>query len=786
MRQVLIRARALLGRRAVLAAVLAVALGGPALVFVPLLGVPGYELGAALTLLAAALAGPFGIASVHQERRFLAADPSALPPGLVLYPGEWRLTGAINGAPLLLLLGATFSPFLASLAFALWGTACDPFELAGFVPLLVIPTVALGCAAGVLLGAWTRSRGRAALAYALVVLASLLPTAWPILFGPQTFAFNHFLGYLPGPLYDEALTVRGAVYWFRAETLLWAALGWGLVYAALDPAQARLTRPRLTFGRGFFFAALAGLLAVLNARATATGTRMSEAQLREELGGVMTSEHFELIYYRGKPRLDLERTMRDLEFRRRQLVAFFGEGPTERIRVFLYRTPDDKQRLVGAAQTHYAKPWQLALHVHEDEYPHRVLKHELAHLVSAPFGARPFAITARAWVWPLMGIVEGVAVAADNPEGDLTLHEWAAAMRAQKLAPDLRRALSPSGFYTTSAARAYTAAGSFFRYLQESYGSERVRAVYASGDFALAYGRSLDELVGEWETFLGGLPLDSAKVNQAFARFRHPPLFKKPCAREVARLSSRAALALISDPAEALPLYRRCAELQPDEPAFTVAAARALVKLERPPEAARLLEELQPKVAHHPALEAEVRMAQADVAWAQGRKDEALRQLARVLELGASPASERTAAVKTAAVKSEKAGPAIWSYFEELHEGVRLLELREALALEPDNAYLTYLLGRRLRQLGAPRLSAAYLRLAVAGGELPEPIRREALRLRVESLFLAGDCAAVRAEVAALPALSTALVGAAQEWAARCDFEDSAYKGPLVPRGGFR
>ena len=46
---------------------------------------------------------------------------------------------------------------------------------------------------------------------------------WPLVRGPQVFAFNHFLGICPGPLYDEALRVTPAsLLWFRLETLLLA------------------------------------------------------------------------------------------------------------------------------------------------------------------------------------------------------------------------------------------------------------------------------------------------------------------------------------------------------------------------------------------------------------------------------------------------------------------------------------------------------------------------------------------------------------------------------------
>src|SRR3954464_10993813 len=76
MRQVLIRAFSLLRRPAVAIAALLIAVGGSALVMVPLFGVPGYELSEAVALLCGVLGGVIGGAAGFQERRLIQGkDP---------------------------------------------------------------------------------------------------------------------------------------------------------------------------------------------------------------------------------------------------------------------------------------------------------------------------------------------------------------------------------------------------------------------------------------------------------------------------------------------------------------------------------------------------------------------------------------------------------------------------------------------------------------------------------------------------------------------------------------
>jgi hypothetical protein len=148
-------------------------------------------------------------------------------------------------------------------------------------------------------------------------------------------------------------------------------------------------------------------------------------------------------------------------------------------------------------------------------------------------------------------------------------------MRQQKLAPDIRSLFRSDSFYRSSGPRAYTLAGSFLRYLADTYGKEKLRHLYQRGDFLSAYQRSLDGLAADWESFLDTVPLDPAAVNQAFVRFRRGSIFARPCAHEVALLQAEASEFLRSDPSQALARYERCAQIQPEEPSFRAGEARA-------------------------------------------------------------------------------------------------------------------------------------------------------------------------------------------------------------------
>jgi hypothetical protein len=784
MRQVLLRAVHLLKRPAVLVASVAVAGGGCALVALPLFGVPGFELGGAVAAGIGILGGIVGAAAAFQERRLIQGrDPR--PAGAERSDSATTSTLLAMGAATLLNVALTVPPFVAALAFALTSSRCDPFSQGAFYPVLTLPSALVSAAAGVCCGFAARGPIGAGLRYGVLLLASAALTGWPIYFGPQVFAYNLFAGYFPGPLYDEALAVRAPLLWFRLETVAVAAFLWLFSAFFLDMREGRIAGLHFRPGALMLLALLGVGIGTLEQRAPQLGTRTSPEYLEERLGGWRDSAHFHLVYPRGKTREEVERMVRDLEFRHQQLSDFLGGAPNGRISVFLYRSAEEKEALVGASNTQFAKPWRLELHINDGPFPSSSLKHELAHVMAAPYGTGPFRVTSRAEVFPNMGVIEGLAVAADDPVNELTLHEWAAGMRHEKLAPDLRSLFQPQGFYANAAARAYTYAGSFLRYLSETYGKERLQALYGHGDFERAYGRSLESLAAEWEGFLDKLPLDAGATAQAFARFRQGSIFARRCAREVVKLAAEAQDDLRSDPERALALYQRCATLQPEEPSFEMSQAAALEALDRKGEAARMLEGLQEKVKDKPGLLAEVLMTRADLASRMDRKPEAKAALEQLLAAHPSAASDRTAQVKLAALDRPEIGPALWAYFRPGHEDVKLLLLRDALAQATNDPILLYLLGRRLEQGGAPALGASYLKRALAG-ELPASIRRETLRLGIEADYLSGDCNAVRDEAGHLPDLGAPLKAQALEWVQRCDFEARTFKGPLVPADAFR
>jgi hypothetical protein len=563
------------------------------------------------------------------------------------------------------------------------------------------------------------------------------------------FAFNHLGGFLPGPLYDEDLSVPTSLLWFRLATLA-LALGLG----------AWLARRR-----AWAVVLLLGFAAI-ELSGTKLGFRNDDEALAEALGGEVETNELIIHYPRGMTDEQVSRLLGDVRFRYHQISNFFGEPPPGKVRVWFYRSATEKQRLVGAANTQFAKPWRREVHINDLGFPHTVLKHELVHAMAAPWGSPPFGVAASFFgLAPHVGVIEGFAVAADNPVDELSLHEWTAAMKKKGLLPDVAKVMTPQGFYGAPSNRAYTTAGSFLRFLSEHFGKDKLRELYRDGDFVRAFGQPLPELAKQYEAFLDTVPLEADAVNQAFARFRRGSLFDRPCAREVGRLAAEASASMGIDPQRSRDLLARCRALQPEEPSHTLSEALALRRLSQDDASRALLDGELERLEEEPAPWAEAALARADLAQAEGDTETATRLWNRIVERQISPAIDRTSRVRLDGLSVE----AVPRYFAIGDPDVKLFFLSEAARAHPESWSVRYLMGRMLEFQDEHAAALPVLEALLHDPALPPSVAKETTRHALEAAFAHGRCDTV-VKWAAPGRYGAAFDARSADWVERCRF----------------
>jgi tetratricopeptide (TPR) repeat protein len=731
--------------------------------FVPLLGVLGYESSEVFCLFAMVSTPAIALTRLGDGTVSLAADG--------LGEGAMRLVGRslvpLAVPPVVLLLNALRVP------------NCD--LLVGVILYLLLPVATVVVAVAVVLPLavlFRRTRWRA-VAYAGVMLASLVMGAAHLLTHPPIFAFHPTVGYFAGSIYDEALALPDGLLPFRLMSLAFVAA----VLAGLELGVRRL-QGRSWRGPAAVLAVAAAVWGAIYAQRFELRIESTREAIVEALGGVVESEHFIIYYSLSSANLaeQVDAMVADHEFRYAQLRDFFGVEPEGPLRSFVYADWMQKERSMGAGRTLIAKPWLREMHLTWGEVGEGHLAHEMAHLFSAAFGSGPLRL-AGGGLGLDMGLIEGAAEAAAWDDRDLTGHGWSAALYALELAPDLARIQHATGFWTQYSRTVYTLMGSFSRYLVEQYGPALYRLLYASGEYEEVYGRSLDSLVAEWRAFLDELPLTDGDIALASYRFDRPPIFGKRCARAVASQAQQGRiLASGLRYGEAAECFAGVVEDDPENLDYRLEYVN-LLRLARDFAAA----ELGARAVLATDGAGRVHRARAhellgDIAWSRGAYGEAEAEYDAVLAAPLLDDDRRRVVVKREGVADPAARDVVFAAF--LHapppprEGV-ILALAERSA-ETRSWLLPYLLGLRLfeardhrRALGA--LEDALARLGEAeGAARPElrGIERMAWRRRGQSLFLLGRLDEAEAQFEVLARSGDPLLDARAaegvEWLARC------------------
>jgi hypothetical protein len=737
-----------------------------ALGFVPLFGGPGYEAALALGLIL-----PLPVACLSAARAHDGVSSAAARAPLDLLGAAIRFALVLIGVHLL----------VSSLHGARVGF-CDPLQ--GLLAFLLGPAagVVLAAAWGTLTGLGSAAIGRgrtlavaAAVAGPVGGLVISLIRFWT---SPMVFAFDPYVGFFAGTLYDTVIDAVPRLITYRA----------GSASSLLAAVCLCAAAGRRTVGQGVWagLRQSPGVLALgacglsLSVAITGLGPELGHYHttqtIREALGQTARSERCEIVYARGILPERISLLGRECDAHLAAHEAYFETTLTERVTVFTFASARQKGELMGASNTYIAKPWRREVYVQSDNYPHPVLAHELAHVVAGTFGRGPLAVAGPLGGWiPDPGRIEGFAVAAAPAEdSDYSLIEWTTALHELGLLPPLR-SLFKLSFLGQNSSTGYTVAGTVVEWLRVRHGAKALRAWYGGASVEQAFGETLAELESAFRAELARRSLPERIREVARARFDRPAIFGRRCPHVVDERLEAAALALDGfDVATAAAEYQRTLELDPANFGARLGLAACTERAGADAEPRYLALAADPTLPR--PQRATVLERLGDRAVLAGRDDVAARHYEQAERDAFDEHRARTIAVKRYALLDPDARAAITALLigdprlgSDLPSAAA--ELGEWAARAPELGLADYLIGKNL--YSRARWRDAYVRLERAlRRELPlTSVRREALRT-----FVFAACALDERTVAqgalqeyvADPGLSSARKSGMQRFAKSC------------------
>jgi len=713
--------------------------------FISLFGGLGYEYSLAAGLVVPGVTAVWtavAVATARRERQPMASVLGGLGRGALL-------AGVAIGIGLLHGLRAGICD--------LWG-GLGGFLLGPGIGALVGGT--WGAFAGELARARKRRR-TIAVALALIgPLGGAAISVWRFYSSPMIFAFDPFVGYFSGTLYDTVVDAGPALLWYRAGSI--AVIAGALLVASLVRRNGGLSLAPVRDGSFWTRAALAAFLFGARLVELGVGDHLghwsTSASIARELGGLRHGARCDVVYPESLRDDEVALLVKDCDEQIAADEKTLGTAGPKRITAFFFRDAAEKRRLMGAADTYIAKPWREEVYLQMASYPHPVLGHEIAHVVAGSFGRGPFHIAGSlGGLVPNPGLIEGVAVATSPDDDELTDLEWAAAMKRRGKLPPMSHVFS-FGFLGDSASKSYTLAGAFVRWVMTTKGSAAVRAWYGGESLEKIFGKSFGAIDADFRASLDAIQLPPAAEAYVASKFERPSVFQRKCPHVVDALRKDADKCRESEQIDrARGLYDKALGLDPNEQHALL--ARGVMEMRsgdaergRREVTALATDEKQPLAVRNKARE-----ALADDALLAGDTERAASEYADLAGLTPDEDAARTLEVKAIAARDPDARLAVTTLLisapgkrpaDPALAGEMLGEWRG----KGGSPLATYLLGKSEIARGYYDLAAKDFQAVLDAPQSPEltpRIRREALRQRAIAACARGDAEAI-AKVRAL------------------------------------
>jgi tetratricopeptide (TPR) repeat protein len=736
-----------------------------ALSFIPLLNILGFEFSVAICAAVTLIVGP--ITTLRLRAAPLQTSLSG-PASLHLFA---------HNLPLLL------GPLALISLNALRVQVCDYWGGLTLYALLPLVTTLQATLCAQL--TWYASKQRmwlANLLYALIVLSSIGGALAYLALEPPIVTVNPFIGYFAGSIYDEALAVPWPLLSYRLLQLSFLIACTCALHLAHLHRLKRLRAASPWLWTTFALTSLTSFIG--HSQHAALGYSLHAPDIQAALGARHETQHF-IIYYPagGDWARRIDRIAEDHEFRYAQLQALFQEDPasSQKLVSYIYPSREDKGRLMGARNTLVAKLWLGDMHITYERYGSSSLKHELAHLFTAPFGSGPLSLSTPGLLIPNMGLVEGAAAAAEWPIDTYSPHGAAAALLRLGLAPDLTQTLSAASFWSQNNRTVYTLYGSFVRWLIDTHGISTFKRAYASSDIASAYNTPLPTLLSDWKASLSSIPLSDAELELMRERYDRPSIFGKTCARNLAERRRTLSLDAASNRfAAATAEAQTICRLDPDNPHNLLDLQRLQVRASALQDAlstnALLLD--HPKTSR--SLRASALEDQADILWRLDRSADAAALYQPLLDPSSpsSPDQRRALSLKLAALSDPALSSILRAYFLDPDASpLQTLSLLYAARRDlPQSAPIAYLLGLRLFDAEAYPEALLHLHAALSLGLSSQDLSDRASFLLASAAYFTDD---LPLSLSLFTQLSTSAAyegdrAIASDWAARAQWRLSS------------
>lgn len=416
-------------------------------------------------------------------------------------------------------------PVIISVIHTLFTVKCSLYDGALFYIVNTVPSVLFGISTGLLSNRFSPRVPRI-IFFTVFFFIALIPLV-EFYFNPQVYFYNLFLGYFPGTIYDEALSVDLKLIVYRLFNILYFI---SIIYFINRKKFPDYILSLAVIFPFFLFIVMSPLL----------GFSTTKWRMESYLGGKCITPHFEIIYDKRIDKAQLNNIIMHHEYYYNDLKKFYRYEPDKKVTSYLFLNRSDKSKMFGAENADIAKPWLNQIYTEAGNY-NTTLKHEISHAFSAKIGTGLFKVAKG--INP--ALIEGIAVASDPFYGDFYIDHLAALAYRSNYRINIEDLYKGFSFFGNVSSLSYIYSGSFCNFLIQKFGIDNFSKWYSGIDFETAYKFPMSTAVKDYDKYISTLNTD---LNEDLAKllFAGQTIFTKVCPRYIGSQLKKANYEFIS------------------------------------------------------------------------------------------------------------------------------------------------------------------------------------------------------------------------------------------------
>jgi len=351
----------------------------------------------------------------------------------------------------------------------------------------------------------------------VIVLLGFLPELY---FNPQIYFYNPIFGYYPGVIYDQNIEITWNLIFYRlintiisVSTIYLSSL---IINFKKSTQLIVIIVVSILYLNSFFIKSQFNFSTDLNT-------------ISSELKGKIETKNFTIIFPDSLSGRERRLLKIEHEFSYSAISDSLQTKTEKKITSVIFGAGSQKKRLFGSANADVAKPWLNQIYLNVERYK-RNLKHEISHIFSANYGSGLFKIPSNY----NPGLIEGFAVSIENNYDTYDIHYLASLAHYFDYRVSLKQLFGNLSFFSNASSISYIYAGSFLKYLSETYSWDEVKQVYGGMEFSKIFNNTLENLEQDYYTFLKNIEIEK-NIHAANYYFGRRPLIKKYCARATAK-----------------------------------------------------------------------------------------------------------------------------------------------------------------------------------------------------------------------------------------------------------